>query len=68
MEHRPQRKQLNSDTKASKKTYLKEIQQKRKEETFFLEKNKKKRKTIFKKKKKKRKEGPKKYLPRRLKK
>ena len=32
------REQLNSDTNASNKTYLKEIQQKRKEETFFLQK------------------------------
>ena len=39
MEHRPRRKQLNSDTNASKKKYLKEIQEKRKEETFFLQKN-----------------------------
>ena len=39
MEHRPRRKQLNSDTNASNKKYLKEIQQKRKEETFFFRKN-----------------------------
>ena len=38
MEHRLRRKQLNSDTNASNKTYLKEIQEKRKEETFSLEK------------------------------
>ena len=41
MEHRPRRKQLNSDTNASNKTYLKEIQEKRKEETFFFRKMKK---------------------------
>ena len=39
MEHRLRRKQLNSDTNASNKTYLKEIQEKRKEETFFFRKN-----------------------------
>ena len=38
MEHRLRRKQLNSDTNASNKTYLKEIQEKRKEETFFFRK------------------------------
>ena len=38
MEHRLRRKQLNSDTNASKKKYLKEIQEQRKEETFFLQK------------------------------
>ena len=32
MEHRLRRKQLNSDSNASNKTYLKEIQEKRKEE------------------------------------
>ena len=37
MEHRQRRKQLNSDTNASKKKYLKEIQEK-KEETFSSEK------------------------------
>ena len=41
MEHRLRRKQLNSDTNASKKKYLKEIQEKRKEETFSSEKMKK---------------------------
>ena len=41
MEHRLRRKQLNSDTNASNKTYLKEIQEKRKEETFSFEKMKK---------------------------
>ena len=40
MEHRLRRKQLNSDTYASNKTHLKEIQEKRKEETFFLRKMK----------------------------
>ena len=40
MEHRLRRKQLNSDTDASSKTYLKEIQEKRKEETFFFRKMK----------------------------
>ena len=44
MEHRSRRKQLNSDTNASNKTYLKEIQEKRKEETFFLRKKQKKEK------------------------
>ena len=38
MEHRLRRKQLNSDTNASKKKYLKEIQEKWKEETFSSEK------------------------------
>ena len=41
MEHRLRRKQLNADTNASKKKYLKEIQEKRKEETFSSEKMKK---------------------------
>ena len=41
MEHRLQRKQLNSDTNASNKKYLKEIQEKRKEETVSLEKKRK---------------------------
>ena len=41
MEHRLRRKQLNSDTDASKKKYLKERQEKRKEETFSSEKMKK---------------------------
>ena len=44
MEHRLRRKQLNSDTNASNKTYLQEIQEKRQEETFFLRKIKKKEK------------------------
>ena len=38
MEHRQRRKQLNSDTNASNKKYLKEIQEKRKEETVSSEK------------------------------
>ena len=38
MEHRLRRKQLNSDTNASNKTYLKEIQEQRKEETFLFRK------------------------------
>ena len=42
MEHRLRRKQPNSDTNASNKTYLKEIQEKRKEETFFFRKIKRK--------------------------
>ena len=46
MEHRLRRKQLNSDTDASNKTYLKEIQEKRKEEPFFFGKMKNKRKNI----------------------
>ena len=37
MEHRLRRKQSNSDTNASNKTYLKETQEKRKEETFSSE-------------------------------
>ena len=42
MEHRLRRKQLNSDTNASNKKYLKEIQEKkRKEQTFSSEKMKK---------------------------
>ena len=40
MEHRLRKKQLNSDTNASKKKYLKEIQEKKKEETFFFRKMK----------------------------
>ena len=43
MEHRLRRKQLNSDTNASNKKYLKEIQEKRKEETFFFRKNEKRK-------------------------
>ena len=46
MEHRLRRKQLNSDTNASKKTYLKEMQEKSKEETFPQKKRKKKMKNI----------------------
>ena len=38
MEHRLRRKQLNSDTNASNRKYLKAIQEKRKEETFSSEK------------------------------
>ena len=38
MEHRLRRKQLNSDTTASNKTYLKEIQEKKKRRNFFLRK------------------------------
>ena len=54
-EHRLRRKQFNSNTNASNKTYLKEIQEKRKEETFFLREKEKKKKEKVKKKKKKRK-------------
>ena len=39
MVHGLRRKQLNSDTNASNRTYLKEKQEKRKEETFFFRKN-----------------------------
>ena len=46
MEHRLRRKQLNSDTNASNKKYLREIQENRKEETFSSEKWKKKMKNI----------------------
>ena len=46
MEHRLRRKQLNSDTDASNKKYLKETQVKRKEETFSSKKWKKKMKNI----------------------
>ena len=42
MEHRLRRKQLNSHTNASNKTYLKEIQEK-KEEPFFFRKNEKRK-------------------------
>ena len=42
MEHRLRRKQLNSDTNASNKTYMTEMQEKRKGETFFLRKKEKK--------------------------
>ena len=55
MEHRPRRKHLNSDTDASNKKYLKEIQEKRKWETFFFlkkknekRKNEKKMKNVIK--------------------
>ena len=41
MEHRLRKKQLNSDTSASNKTYLKEIQEKRREDTFLQKKCKK---------------------------
>ena len=41
MEHRLRRKQLNSDTNASNKTYLKEVQEKKEEETFFFGKMRK---------------------------
>ena len=41
MEHRLRRKQLNSDTDASNKTYLNEIQEKKKRRNFFLGKMKK---------------------------
>ena len=44
MEHRLRKKQLDSDTNASNKTYLKEIQEKRKEGTFFPENNEKREK------------------------
>ena len=43
MEHRLRRRRLNSDTDASNKTYLKEIQEKRKEETFLFRKNEKRK-------------------------
>ena len=46
MEHRLRRKQLNSDTNASNKKYLKEIQETREEETFSSEKRKKKMKNM----------------------
>ena len=41
MEHRLRMKHLNSDTNASNKKFLKEIQEKSKEETFSSEKMKK---------------------------
>ena len=53
MEHGLWRKQFNSDSYASNKTYLKEIQEKRKEETFFFRKNEKKKMKNIKKIKKK---------------
>ena len=75
MEHRLRRNQLNSDTNASNKTYLKRNTRKKKRRNFLLQKKefkKEKRKIFFQKKKnvkrKKGKEGPKKYPPRRLKK
>ena len=70
MEHRLRRKQLNSDTYAGNKTYLKAIQ--KKEQSFFLQKKRKKKMTNIKKPKKskkntrkKGKEGPERYSPRR---
>ena len=73
MEHRLRRKQLNSDTNASNKTTLKEIQEKRKQETLFWRKNEKKKKFEEEKehkngREKKGKEGPKACPPSRLKK
>ena len=50
MEHRLRRKQLNSDTNASNKTYLKEIQEKRKEDTYLLRRKKKEKEKHFEKK------------------
>ena len=51
MEHRPRRKQLNSDTNASNKKYLKEIQEKRisekNEQMNKNEKNEKKQENMF---------------------
>ena len=47
MEHRLRRKQLNSDTNASNKKYLKEIQEKRKEDTFFFGKMEKENEKHF---------------------
>ena len=41
MEHRLRRKQLNSDTNACNKTYLKETQEKEKKKLFSFEKNEK---------------------------
>ena len=76
VEHRLLRKQLNSDTNASNKTFLKEIQENRKEETFFLRKKRKKKKIKREKRKgnflsktreKRKNGGPKRYFPRRLK-
>ena len=52
MEHRLRRRQLNSETIASNKTYLKETQEKRKAETFFFLRKWKKEKEIFSKKRK----------------
>ena len=43
MEHRQRRKQLNSDTNASNKKDLKEMQEKRKRRNFFLRKNEKRK-------------------------
>ena len=43
MEHRLRRKQLNSDTNASNKTYLKEIQEKKEKNKIFLQKKWKKK-------------------------
>ena len=47
MEHRLRRKQLNSDTNASNKQYLKEVQEKRKEDTFSSTKMKKENEKHF---------------------
>ena len=44
MEHRLRRKQSNSDTNASNRTNLKEIQEKKKRRNFFLQKNEKMKK------------------------
>ena len=52
MEHRLRRKQLNSDTNASNKSYLKEIQEKKKRRNFFLRKMKKRKMKNIKKSKK----------------
>ena len=46
MEHRLRRKQLNSDTYASIKKYLKEIQEKKRRNFFLLKKWKKKMENI----------------------
>ena len=46
MEHRLRRKQLNSDTNASNKEYLKEIPKKEKKKLFLRKKYKKKMKNI----------------------
>ena len=59
MEHRLRRKQFNSDTNASNKKYLKEIQEKRKEETFSSEKMKKIKSKRKDQKREKKKEGKK---------
>ena len=46
MDHRLRRKHLNSDTNASNKKYLKEMEEKRKEQTFFGNNEKRKWKTL----------------------